>query len=569
MNRKRESAPRHAAIYVRVSTGHQVDKCSLPFQKKELKAYLQHILHIDNYQVYEDAGKSAKNTKRPAFERMMSDIRAGKVSHVLVYKIDRISRNLVDFSIMHNEFKEHGTSFISLNEQFDTSSAMGAAMMKIILVFAELERSVTSERVSDIMKDRATQGKWNGANVPLGYKWSEEKQFPVPDEIEAERVRMIFNMYDKGMRTPSITRYLNNNKIPTKRDGNWTTKTVADIIRNPFYKGTLRYNYRQSAHGKLKPESEWIVIENNHDALIDPELWERVNATMNKVSESKGLIGMEHTGQRTHVFGRLMYCAQCGAPMHNGVDRVRSNGFAPSFYGCPNKRSKFTCNEPYSTDVSLGPFLFNYIRNMILVTNNAKKFKNKKELEAALLHGTPFENVVGLTEESLDSVWELLHATHTTVYYSASVSSSEQPETSSELKQLTEKKERLERALQRLKNAYLFDDVGMSEKEYFETKQNIELDLVALNNTMASLHHNNSNRPSMDLDFLNKMSSLVISKRLQSADEIDYQELWFEAGKDALCDVAHAVLDKVYVHDRRVVSVEFKNGMKHGFVWKG
>ena len=172
---------RIVAIYVRVSTGYQVDKDSLPFQKKELKAYCKHILHIDMSRVetFEDAGRSGKNTKRPAYERMMQKVRAGLVSHVLVYKIDRISRNLVDFSLMYDDFKYNRVTFVSLNEQFDTSSAIGEAVLKIILVFAELERKLTSERVKDIMIGRANEGKWNGARVPYGWDWGSSAGWPV------------------------------------------------------------------------------------------------------------------------------------------------------------------------------------------------------------------------------------------------------------------------------------------------------------------------------------------------------------------------------------------------------
>ena len=163
------------ALYVRVSTGYQVDKDSLPFQKKELKAYCEHVLHIDKncIEIFEDAGKSGKNTKRPAFERMMGKVKSGQVSHVIVYKIDRISRNLVDFSLMYDDFKYNNVTFISLNEQFDTSSAIGEAILKIILVFAELERKLTSERVTDVMIGRAQSGQWNGARVPYGWDWDE------------------------------------------------------------------------------------------------------------------------------------------------------------------------------------------------------------------------------------------------------------------------------------------------------------------------------------------------------------------------------------------------------------
>lgn len=564
---KNQSTLQHAAIYVRVSTGHQVDKCSLPFQKKELKAYLQHVLHISNYEIYEDAGKSAKNTNRPAFERMMNDIRAGKVSHVVVYKIDRISRNLVDFSIMHDEFKKYGTTFISLNEQFDTSTAMGEAMLKIILVFAELERKMTSERVSDIMKDRATQGKWNGANVPLGYKWSEEKQFPVPDETEAERVRMIFSMYDSGMRTPAIMHYLNDNHIPTKRNGRWTTKTLADTLRNPFYKGTLRYNYRESAHGKIKPESEWIIIDNNHEPLVDPEMWERVNKIMNANAESKGNLGMVHTPRYIHVFGKLIRCSACDCMMHNMRDKIRRNGFHPSIYGCPNRKDGYMCTEPYSSDATLGPFLFNYIRNMILVTNNAKQYKNKQDLERVLLQGEPFKDIMGLSDASLDAVWELLHANHTTVYYSSAKTPTGQNTASTEVKDLKDKAERLERALERLKKAFLFDDGGMTEKEYFDTKQSLELELVAAKNSLEAAARQNDTHD-IDLSFLSKASSFLISQSLQGTEEINYQDLWFAVGREALCDVAHSIIEKVYMHEGRVVRIIFKNGMEHRFIWK-
>lgn len=97
------------ALYVRVSTGYQVDKDSLPHQKKELKNYCKYVLKVpeDSVVIFEDAGKSAKNTKRPAYERMMQKVRAGQVSHVIVYKIDRISRNLVDFSLMYDDFKNN------------------------------------------------------------------------------------------------------------------------------------------------------------------------------------------------------------------------------------------------------------------------------------------------------------------------------------------------------------------------------------------------------------------------------------------------------------------------------
>ena len=115
------------AIYVRVSTHWQIDKDSLKVQKKELAAYAELVLGIPSYEIFEDPGFSAKNTDRPAYQRMMARLRTGEFSHLLVWKIDRISRNLMDFSQMYAELKKIGVTFVSKNEQFDTSTAIGDA----------------------------------------------------------------------------------------------------------------------------------------------------------------------------------------------------------------------------------------------------------------------------------------------------------------------------------------------------------------------------------------------------------------------------------------------------------
>ena len=173
---------------------YQIDKESLPHQREELTRYAEYALHISDYEIFEDAGFSGKNTDRPAYQEMMARIRKHEFTHLIVDKIDRISRNLLDFAAMYDELKKLDVTFISRNEQFDTSSAMGEAMLKIILVFAELERHMTSERVSAIMVDRAKKGKWNGANIPLGYDWSEKADYPVENPQEVKIVQMMFDV---------------------------------------------------------------------------------------------------------------------------------------------------------------------------------------------------------------------------------------------------------------------------------------------------------------------------------------------------------------------------------------
>lgn len=257
-----------SAIYVRVSTTYQIDKDSLPMQRNDLINYSKLILGIDDYIVFEDAGFSGKNTDRPAFKEMMSRIEKGEFSHLLVWKIDRISRNLLDFCEIYDNLKKYNCSFISKNEQFDTSSAIGETMLKIILVFAELERKLTAERVTATMLARASKGAWNGARVPLGYDYNSELKFPSINKQEAKTIELIFKTYRDYESSTYVVNYLNTENIKTKRGGIWSTKTISDIIRNPFYKGTYRYNYRESARGKLKDESEWIILDDNHEAII-------------------------------------------------------------------------------------------------------------------------------------------------------------------------------------------------------------------------------------------------------------------------------------------------------------
>lgn len=126
INRNNTSeTPKKAALYVRVSTNYQIDRDSLPMQRQELITYAQLMFGINDYVVFEDAGYSGKNTDRPEFQNMMRRIRAGEFTHLLCWKIDRISRNLLDFASMYQELKDLGVTFVSKNEQFDTSTAIG------------------------------------------------------------------------------------------------------------------------------------------------------------------------------------------------------------------------------------------------------------------------------------------------------------------------------------------------------------------------------------------------------------------------------------------------------------
>lgn len=558
------------ALYVRVSTGHQVDKDSLPFQKKELRSYCKHILHIDEkrIEIFEDAGRSGKSTKRPAFERMMKKIRAGLVSHVVVYKIDRITRNLVDFSLMYDDFKYNHVTFISLNEQFDTSSAIGEAVLKIILIFAELERKLTSERVKDIMLDRALSGQWNGARMPYGWRWNEETQMPEHDPIELVFARRMYDLYEETKSSCKVRDYNNFNGVPTKRGGEWTSKTVADFIRNPMNKGDYRYNYRESARGRKKPEDEVIYAEGVFPPLVPPEQWERCNAIMDRNAAAKRSQGFVHGRKHCHIFSGFLVCGKCGAHFQAiKKDRARANGFTPSLYRCGDRFRKKSCDAVGCSDVVLGPFIFNYIRAMVQASAKRYKIKSPEELEHILLSDTIFSDVAGIISEDSEKTFRLFSGASGSVSYSpeplpAPSSSSGRAE---ELKQIIVK---TERAMERLKKAYLFADDAMGEKEYLETKLSLETSKIEAENELKALVESRFTSSMSELSFIRSASSFLLAHEIKTQDHIVYNEFAAAVDDEILREFLSMVIDQIVITDGRPAEITFKNGLRHRFLYR-
>lgn len=234
MARKIRLDTKKAAIYIRVSTRWQKDGDSLPMQREVLEKYVRYALGIEDFVIFEDAGYSGKNTDRPAYQNMMARVREGEFTHIIVLKLDRISRNLLDFAGMYAELKQLGVIFISKNEQFDTSTAMGEAMLKIILVFAELERNMTSERVSSTMINRAQNGQWNGGKVPFGYRYDKTTSEFSVDPDEARAVLLIFDKYEEFRSLLKVAAYLNDKGFLPRSGIPWNPTTVSIILKSPF-----------------------------------------------------------------------------------------------------------------------------------------------------------------------------------------------------------------------------------------------------------------------------------------------------------------------------------------------
>lgn len=536
-----------------------------------IKAYCEHVLHIDKnrIEIFEDAGKSGKNTKRPAFERMMDKVKAGQVSHVVVYKIDRISRNLIDFSIMYNEFKYHRVAFISLNEQFDTSSAMGEAMLKIVLVFAEMERKLTSERVTDVMIGRAQSGLWNGARVPYGWDWDDEKKCPVHSKVEAKYVKQMYADYLNGGSSVSIAKSYNANKIPTKRGGEWTSKTIADVIRNPMNKGDYRYNYRESARGRKKPQEEVIYIKGVFEPLVSINDWEKANKLMDGRGFKMNSSGQIIMNKRCNVFTGLIFCGKCGERYNvRSKDCRQGSGFRPSSYACGKKSRKGTCDNQNISDVIIAPIMINYIAAMVDVSKHKKQIKTTKELEQVILKRINFSDVAGISEDSLQATLDLLYGKTGTQLWSANtVSQEDKSENKQKLTELQVKLEKTERAIERLKKAFLFDDDGIDEKEFLEMKSALEIDRVKIENEIKGMETESISVNVNQVEFIKTASQYLLMHELNKDEIINYKELAI-ADEDSIKNLFNSVLDHITVMDKRITEIVFKNGLTHKLLYK-
>lgn len=556
-----------SALYIRVSTSHQIDRDSLPFQRQELTNYSKYVLGIDDFEIFEDAGYSAKNTDRPKYQEMMSRIRSKEFTHLLVWKIDRISRNLKDFTEMYDELKECGITFISKNEQFDTSSAMGEAMLKIILVFAELERKITAERVSSIMLSRAEKGLWNGATVPLGYKWSDEVKFPVLDGNEAVTVQYIYDLYEKLTSTSKVAYQLNSEHISTKRNGKWTAKTIGDVLRNPFYIGTYRYNTKNSKR-RWKDQKEWVVVENNHTPIISSDQFERVNALI--TDNYRGNRTIQRENSNTHIFSRLLFCGKCGSSLNAGLDVARKDGYRPSRYTCYanyHLDNYHNCNN-FVSDITLLPFILNYISNFLSLQSKVTPRHTPRDIERILLRGTAFIDVEGIDHASLVETYHLFLGNGSGATFNNHVEEEENT-LNIEFEKLKKEKVKYEKALARLEDLFLYSDEAMSQKDFLFKKRDISQNIDRINNSLSELHNKSTNlKMTNDTAFINKASHFLITNELTNKKNIDYRELLQTINNDIIRDFIQTLITKIVIMDKKVYSITFQNGITHNFLYK-
>lgn len=560
--------PQRAAIYLRVSTSYQADRDSLPMQRKDLVGYCEYALNISDYTVFEDAGYSGKNTDRPAFQKMMMQIRNGMYSHLLVWKIDRISRNLLDFAQMYEELKTLGVTFISRNEQFDTSTAMGEAMLKMVLIFAELERKTTAERVTATMISRANDGTWNGGRVPFGYDYNKETQTFSINGDESYIVLQMYDLYEKTDSLVRTARELNKLGYVSRQHNPFSPVSIWIILRNPWYVGTYRYNYYKiPGRRAVKEESEWVVIENHHSPLVSKERFDHVQKMLDSNARYRNTPGRSSKQKNVNIFSGLIWCSCCGAAFTASPGKLHASGYRPTKYGCPNVRKTKTCNAKYTSDPVIGEFLLNFILNVINAQKGFEKINSPADLESRLLRGDAFRDVAKIDSASVAALYEMLSSfspADSVLLKKPTIKKDLDPE----LRKLRADKRKTERALARLDHIYLYSNKQMSDKEYLVKKNDLMTDLKELDKSIGLLTSESWAQSLSDDDFLEQASSFIISQRLQEREYIYFQGLAESTDPAVLRTFFVSIIDSVRMRNGLVETLTFKNGISHTFTYK-
>lgn len=329
----------HEAIYVRQSKDKK-DSLSI---KGQIELCKHECSHPETALIYEDRGFSGKNTMRPGFQSMLKDVRNGKISKIIVYRLDRLSRSIIDFGQLWNELEENRVEFVSVNEKFDTATPMGRAMIYIIMVFAQLERETIGERVTDNYYTRIRQGNWPGGPAPYGMinvKIENENGNKVPSldyTEDFEVVKEIFYRYArKDHSLGAIAGDLTAREIPCKKRVAWDNVALSRILHSPVYvqaDENIYYYYKSrgverfsnapedfdgtcSAHvvgkrtgnvRKYTSLQEHVVSLTNFPGRIPSDIWLACQYKLEKNRQ----IGNAGKGKNTWLAG-LLKCGECG-----------------------------------------------------------------------------------------------------------------------------------------------------------------------------------------------------------------------------------------------------------------
>ena len=334
-NGKAPAGPVRCAIYTRKSTteGLDSDFNTLDAQREAAEYYIRAQAH-QNWTIlparYDDGGFTGANIDRPALQRLLDDLDRGALDMVVVYKVDRLSRSLLDFARLMERFDKKGVGFVSVTQNFDTSSSMGRLVLNILLSFAQFERELISERTRDKIQAARRRGKWTGGQLVLGYRIDPEQGGLAVIPEEAEVVRTIFDLYLSTHSIGFVAGRLNELGLVTKRHVSkkgktrgghrWNKSTVYQVLRNPLYVGKTRTGDGQLHSGE-------------HEPLVSIEAFEKVAESMSL--RSTGRIRTNRKSE--YILTGLLHCGPCDAAMTSSQGTSR-NGKKYRYYRCVHQQ---------------------------------------------------------------------------------------------------------------------------------------------------------------------------------------------------------------------------------------
>ncbi len=331
-------------LYLRVSTEEQaqVVEGSIKSQEHRLKDFIKFKNSSEPWgkviKIYSDEGISAKNTNRPAFKKMMNDIKSGKINLILATDLSRLSRNIMDFCIFLESLKKSNASFLSLKEQFDTSTPMGEMMVFNMINLAQFERKQTSERVSLNFNARAQRGLLNGGPAILGYdKDPENSGKYIINKTEATSVVKIFQAYLQQGSLAKACKKLNVDALikPKHRltkngrlisHDKWTTDSLRTILNNKAYIGLREINKlkKDKDQSNLKPHQKYQVVKAQWPSIVDDKLFNMVQKELEN-ARTKERSRLKNSTKRSYLLTGLIECPDCKQNLIGRTAHGRSN----------------------------------------------------------------------------------------------------------------------------------------------------------------------------------------------------------------------------------------------------
>ena len=332
------------AIYTRKSTeeGLEQDFNSLDAQREAAEAYIasQRLAGwMSLSDRYDDGAFSGANLDRPALRRLLADVEARKIDCVVVYKVDRLSRSLLDFSRLIELFDRFGVSFVSVTQEFNSTTSLGRLTLHILLSFAQFEREIIGERTRDKLGAARRKGKWIGGSPVLGYDVDPQGGRLIVNEGEAERVRRIFEMAACAKSLKATLEAVHSANLTTKE---WTSKAGRYRPGRPFSKMTLRLLLSNVLYtGAVVYQGSEYAGE--HSAIVDKQVWNQVNEQL----QLRSIHQRGRTHRRQHALLReLLYCGECGAAMM--PTHASKAGQRYRYYACRVARGsgRERCRQP-------------------------------------------------------------------------------------------------------------------------------------------------------------------------------------------------------------------------------